>query len=220
MIALCMTALAGCSTLSFDHEPVMHTPFAETRWRALPEEPVHERESPQKTATNLRQRMVDAALTLLDEGGEREDYGTSDLAAILKKAGASVDWNPSDGLDTLQQKAQKKGAYRANGMTEPGDIVLFHNQLDANQNGENDDWLTGAGVIVESRGARFEAVIRTGNAPRRISAWPDRPSLRMHQGKVVNAFVRIPQRTDPEDTAYLAGQLYAGHIDIGALTSK
>ncbi len=214
----CLVLLGGflfsCATLSTDHEPVLHTPFAETRWE-------HRRDEPAPpTVKDVRAQVVAAALDILEKGGARNAYGETDLDDIFRKIEPRPQWTAGDGLDALVSLAKRRGAYHTDGETTPGDIVLFHNQRDVNGNGENDDWLTGAGVVVESRGLRFEAMVRTGNAPRRISALTDRPSLRTDRGTVTNSYVRVPQRSDPPDTAYLAGQLYAGHIDIDALLAR
>lgn len=215
VFALLMGAVTNtaCATLSYDHDPIMHTPLADTRWAEPTGATKDEPDGTMTLVSGIRQQMVSAALEIESTGAEKDDYGVSDLSEILKKTDTPPQWTAADGLFALTDLAKKKRAYLTDGEPELGDIILFHNQLDINANGENDDWLTGAGVVVDARGGRCEAVTRTGHAPRRVSAWPERPSLRTHNGSIVNSFVRIPQRTDPPDTSYLAGQLYAGHID-------
>lgn len=165
---------------------------------------------------DIRSRLIALAEDLLEEHEERPEFGGADLFRMLDALGAAGAWRSGQGVRRLVEIAKRRNAYHAEGDPRPGDIVLFHNQWDANGNGEMDDWLTGAGVVVKSERGRFEAVIRTGHAPRRVRVSPDTPSERSVNGEVVNSFARVPQKSDPKDTTYLAGQLYAGFIDIEA----
>lgn len=171
------------------------------------------------TDRDLRARMMRAALALADRIGGGSGYGAEDLEAMLVAAGAKIPWSAAQGLGALVGEARAHRAYRTKEDAEPGDVVLFHNQWDANGNGAADDWLTGCGVVVERTGRRLFAVVRTGHAPRRIALRPDGPGRRIVNGKKVNDYLRIPTRSDPKDATYLAGQLYAGHIDIEALAA-
>ena len=200
-----------------------HTPFANSRWQALAPRDVPRayRENSERTKVEtegIRSRMVSQAKALLSDGANGSGFGGQDLEMMLSKASASVEWKSSQGLDALVSLGRKKRAFHLDDSPEPGDIVLFHNQLDANLNGETDDWLTGCGVVTKRDGARFVAVVRTGNAPRKVVVWPDGPARRIVDGEQVNSFLRVPSRSDPEDTPYLAGQLYAGYLDIEQLS--
>ena len=162
----------------------------------------------------IHDRLIAIAEDLLADSEERPEYGGADLYRMLDELGAAGAWRSGQGVRRLVEIAKRRHAYRAEGNPKPGDIVLFHNQWDANSNGEMDDWLTGAGVVVKSTGGRFEVVTRTGHAPRRIRVCPDTPSQHSVGGEVVNSFARVPRKSDPKDAVYLAGQLYAGFIDI------
>jgi hypothetical protein len=168
---------------------------------------------------DLRERAVALALALLDDRTERPDFGAGDVGRVLDDLLPGFDWKPGRGIAALSQRASAAGALVTDGRPRPGDIALFHNQVDANGNGVVDDWHTGAGVVVERDGPRFVAVARTGHAPRRVVAWPDGPAAREVGGRVVDSFLRVPHPSDPEDTPYLAGQLYAGHIDLERLAA-
>ena len=164
--------------------------------------------------------MVAKAMSLLEKGTESPGFGAEDVDRALSDLTVKTPWHADKGLEALVSLARQRGAYDTGGEPLPGDIVLFHNQLDLNANSENDDWLTGAGIVLETSGLTFDAAIRTGHAPRRVTACPDKPSHRTSGDDVINSFVRIPTRADPKDTAYLAGQLYAGHINIEKLVSE
>jgi hypothetical protein len=168
---------------------------------------------------DVRARMRSLALALLDERTAGRGYGSEDLVRMMGEAMPGVRWRSSEGLGALVGAARKKGAFASSGEPLPGDIVLFHNQWDANGNGESDDWLTGCGVVVASDGARFDAVVRTDHEPRRAIVSPDGPSSRMDGRDVANSYLRVPRRSDARDTVYLAGQLYAGRIDVERLAA-
>ncbi len=189
-------------------------------------EPVDRREEEDAAAAkggsgdgDLRERAVALALASLDDRTERPDFGAGDVGRVLEELLPRLDWKPAQGIASLADRATAAGALSTDGRPRPGDIALFHNQVDANGNGAVDDWHTGAGVVVERDGPRFDAVVRTGHAPRRITAWPDGPAAREVRGRVVDSFLRVPHPSDPDDTPYLAGQLYAGHIDLERLAA-
>ncbi len=163
--------------------------------------------------------MIAGALAQLQKNSEASGYGTGDVSALLDSMSINVGWRSTEGLKQLVSLAKKKQAYHTGPRPSPGDIVLFHNQRDANGNGVTDDWLTGCGVVVAKNSPGFEVVTRTGHRPRRIAVWPNGPHQRIVDGEKVNSFLRIPRRSDPADTVYLANQLYAGYIDIERLIS-
>jgi hypothetical protein len=161
--------------------------------------------------------MVKEAEALMARGTVKDDFGARDLEAILHRIDVRINWKARQGLRALVSTAKNKRAYHSRGAPNAGDIVLFDNQWDANINGRLDDRLTGCGVVTWTDGEKFQAIVRTGNAPRRVTAWPDGPARRIVDGEKVNDFLRVPSRSDPVDTPYLAGQLYVGYIDIEQL---
>ncbi len=212
-----------------------HTPFANTDWSRttpmkqpgvsrnaqLPEKPSESSASrPSSEDRDIREEMVAAAKALPGSDIESPGYGSGDLQGIFSKLGIRVDWNAAKGLEALVKIAEKKGAYHTGPDPEAGDVVLFHNQVDANGNGAVDDWLTGSGIVTHTKGRTFFTVVRTGHAAKEVTVTPDGPGRYDANGEVVNSFLRVPTHADPKDTLYLAGQLYAGYIDIEALASE
>jgi len=226
ILALALTACGNQETQG----PAYHSPLLRSAW-----EPLFPRPTPPSTGEpsagdradgkdtsgaagrDPRPEMIAGGRALLGKTEERSGYGAQDLEQILGRAIPGLSWRADQGLAALVQIAERAGAFSTDGKPRPGDIALFHNQTDANGNGEADDWLTGCGVVIERDGSRFVAVVRTGHAPREIVAWPDGPAVRLQEGTVVNSFLRVPHRSDPDGTPYLAGTLYAGHIDVDAL---
>ncbi len=163
--------------------------------------------------------MVAEAENLLSVDDAHGSFGAEDLETMLNTLDVRAGWRAEQGLDALVSLARKKDAFDNDTRPTPGDIVFFHNEFDANLNGETDDWLTGCGVVVDRHGAQFTAVTRTGHAPRRVVVSADGPAVRMVEGEIVNSYLRVPSRADPADAAYLAGQLYAGYVDIEKLAT-
>ena len=180
----------------------------------------HSKYSENAKQPDVREIMITEALKWYDKEEVSEGYGAYDLASILDTAIPNLGWRANKDLEDLVARAQKRGAYLTGGRSKPGDIVLFHNQRDANGNGELDDWLTGCGVIVDNMGPRIVVITRTGHRPKKIVAWPDGPATDRVNKREINSFIRIPHRSDPKGTEYLAGQLYAGHIDVDALAER
>lgn len=174
-------------------------------------------DSPAETRIELRPRMVALARQLLEAARPQKGFGAKDLELMFESLNLDVGWSARLGLAELVEIGRKKGAYLTEGEPFPGDIILFHNQWDANENGEIDDWYTGCGIVMERGDTGFDAVVRTGNAPRSVAVWPERPFERVVNGEVVNSFLRVPSRNDPPGASYLAGQLYAGYLDVELL---
>jgi len=227
LLPLLLLVVAACASEKA-RGPAYHSPLLRSAWEPLFPRPTPPSEGGQgeesdsgssgtAAGPDAREKVLAGATKLLGQTEERSGYGAQDLEQILEQAIPGLEWNASQGLAALVDIAERAGAHDTDGRPRPGDIVLFHNQVDANGNGEVDDWLTGCGVVLDRDGPRFRAVIRTAHAPREIVAWPDGPAVRQHDGEVINSFLRVPHRSDPKGTVYLAGGLYAGHIDVDDL---
>lgn len=217
----------SCNGVHYD-KPLAHSsPLLRSDWRPLIprrtstidyEPPASERSTAAGTTAvppDVRAAMVAGANELLADERARDEYGAEDVERALRRAVPGLAWSASQGLDRLVAEARRAGAFATGGDPRAGDVVLFHNLLDANGNGKIDDWNTGCGIVIEERPRRrFVAAVRTGHAPRRALVWPDGPARRVLDGRPVNSFLRVPHPSDPADTPYLAGQLYAGHIDV------
>lgn len=108
-----------------------------------------------------------------------------------------------------------RGVDLREGGARPGDLVLFHNTRDRNNNGRSDDRFTSTGVVLGRSGARVEFIfLRAKQARLGVlnTAQPNRRRLRGH--RVENSFVRTITAADPPNTRYLAGQLLAGFVTL------
>ncbi len=236
VVQMCLLGvlLIGChSGKKPTRTPIFHNPLVSSKWSSA----VPQRSAPstsndakkkkrpstpaadQPATENLRERAIARATSLLSDAAKRADYGVGDVAQVLNELVSQDKWRAADGLRRLVTLAKRLDAFHTGDRPTPGDIVLFHNQLDANGNGQLDDWLSGCGIVISRQRDRFEAVARTGNAPRRVSIWPDEPNRQSRNGEPGNSYLRIPHRSDRTEVRYLAGALYAGYIDLERLVT-
>lgn len=120
------------------------------------------------------------------------------------------------GRDVQATAINGKGLKLRAGAPRQGDLVLFHNTVDQNGNGNLDDKFTAAGLVVEVKGPHISFVyLRQGRAH---LGWlnlaqPNRRRL-ADRAKVQNSFLRQIHPGDRADTPYLAGQLLAGFATL------
>lgn len=96
----------------------------------------------------------------------------------------------------------------------PGDLVLFHNTRDRNNNGRPDDRFTAAGVVLDRSGHRVTFMILRGGYARVAVLNMEQPHMRRLPGRarLENTYLRVISPADPPNTRYLAGQLLAGFV--------
>lgn len=108
-----------------------------------------------------------------------------------------------------------RGVELRDGDARPGDLVLFHNTRDRNNNGRGDDRFTAAGVVLRRSGARVEfLVLRAGSARLGVLNMAQPNRRRVRGFRVENSYLRTITAADPPNTRYLAGQLLAGFVTL------
>lgn len=93
-----------------------------------------------------------------------------------------------------------------------GDIVFFHNTVDRNQDGRNNDWYTFA-AIVEAHGkeGKLHLLGYEQGKVQRFTMDLTNPNAQMdRRGEDANSQLRQPRDSDPPFSQYLTGQLFAG----------
>lgn len=93
-----------------------------------------------------------------------------------------------------------------------GDIVFFHNTVDRNRDGRNNDWYTFA-AVVEARGkeGKIQLLGYQHGKVQRLTMDLTNPNAQMdRRGDKANSQLRAPQDSDPPFAQHLAGQLFAG----------
>lgn len=160
-----------------------------------------------QSATGLR--IAQAARMLYNRplGGFRDDC-SGYASAALSLAGVDADGT----VATLYDRALANDALRWSD-PRPGDLVFFDDTHDRDDDGGGGDALTHVGIVVDvdpDGVARFlQAGTRRGRSTGVIDV--ERPSMhRDAEGNEVNSYLRSPGSWDADDTAYLAGELWAG----------
>lgn len=215
-IACALLLFNGCAGLRYEHEGISYSPLANSKGAGIFDDPAFGGQN----ALGIRKDAVVFAENRLKEATWKSDFGQTDVADLFDALKARVAWSKDKPLSDLIRAAERRKAFSTEDLPRPGDIVLFHNQSDRNGNRTVDDWLTGCGIVIEIIDKTFIALVRTGRGPRSVYVTFDTPSVRERTGRVINSFLRVPSPADPVDTEYLAGQLYAGRIDIERLVGK
>ena len=123
------------------------------------------------------------------------------------------------GVKSKPQVREVYRALRAERLTydrkdpQPGDLVFFHNTVDANGDGRQNDWYSLVGVVEEVRGDGTIAFILPvdGEISRRVMNLKHPEARRLEtSGPILNDVLRQKRLDDPPYAQYLAGELYAG----------
>lgn len=116
---------------------------------------------------------------------------------------------------SLHQYCQKKDSFELNNPPTIGDIVFFHNVVDANADGRNNDWYAYAAVVTQVRDTGVIVLLGYFSGQvRRLYMSLDAPENLSRKGDLVNTRIRPKTSEDPPFTRYLTGQLYAGHCSL------
>ena len=208
--------IVGCGGVRFEHDPISYSAPAAAFWVS----PLETHASAAEPKAPLRRKAVAFAEERARSEAIIRDFGQTDAADLFDALKKRVGWTADKPLSTLIQAAERRDAYDSRKLPRPGDIVLFHNQADRNNNRIADDWLTGCGIVLDRRDRTFTALARTGRGPRVVIVTPQTPSIRSRDGRVINSYLRVPSAADPPDAEYLAGLLFAGSIDITNLLAR
>ena len=144
-----------------------------------------------------------AALVICDVWDRHWSRGANErLEAMLPRMNQTVSALRGKGVDLRDDDAR------------PGDLVLFHNTRDRNNNGRPDDRFTAAGVVLDRSGHRVTFMILRGGYARVAVLNMEQPHMRRLPGRarLENTYLRVISPADPPNTRYLAGQLLAGFV--------
>ncbi|MGH7255913.1 MAG: CHAP domain-containing protein, partial [Nitrospirales bacterium] len=175
-----------------------------------------------------QQRLAKTASGFLGAGrivakGKRFSYDCSGLArGVYFAQGIDLvkgvsSWSGQNGVRLIYQHISRHGRLHTGPVVQPGDLVFFHNTWDANGDGRVNDRWTHVGIVerVQDDGTVvFISRVSRGIERYRINL--RYPHLhRSGDGRLLNDFMRKKRRTDPSQTQYLTGQLFAA---FGTLT--
>ena len=129
--------------------------------------------------------------------------------ATWARAGRALPEGARRDVERMYKACKKEGVVSFKRIT-PGDLVFFHNVVDANGDGRNNDWYTHVGVAesVDDRTA-VVAAYQDGKVQRLVVNLKH-PSGAWQHGRQINTQLRPRRKADLPFTQYMAGELFAG----------
>lgn len=149
--------------------------------------------------------------------GKRIRYDCAGVTrAIYLANGIDLFKNPGrsrrgNGTTLIYDHVRRYGRIHKGPNANPGDLVFFNNTWDANKDGRVNDALTHVGVVERiERDGTIVFISRVSRAIERYRLNLHKPGVhKSRDGRLLNDFMRRKRRTDPVQTRYLTGQLFA-----------
>ncbi len=166
---------------------------------------------PSRRASGFGVAAADAASHYLRHRppGRFRDDCSGFVMAVFDRAG-----NPLVGNSrSFWADAKASGAVHHRKRPRPGDVAFFDNTYDRNGNGKRDDALTHVAVVMEVHddGTILLAHGGTSRGRAELTMNLKHPHDRLGpDGKVFNDWLRARRRGEPENGAYLSGELFKG----------
>jgi hypothetical protein len=136
------------------------------------------------------------------------------VAAVYRLNDVSLTEEQQSSIPALYRKCRANHAVYTDGPPAAGDLVFFHNTIDANDDGRNNDWYTHVGLVESARNGVVSVLSYRKGSVQSFRMSLKHASKRRHEGEVVNAQIRPKQSGDPPYSQYLAGQLFAGYCSL------
>ena len=136
------------------------------------------------------------------------------VAAVYRLNDVSLTDEQASSIPALYRKCRANHAVYTEGPPAAGDLVFFHNTVDANRDGRNNDWYTHVGLVESTRNGVVSVLSYRQGSVQSFRMSLEHAAKQRHDGRVVNARIRPEQSDDPPYTQYLAGQLFAGYCGL------
>jgi len=172
-------------------------------------------ESRDEGVSLVRTEVIDSSKRLV---GIKDDFTPERfLKHVLRVNGLEyVSFDGKEFNRTLYRELRNRGMTYDSAAPQPGDIIFFHNTWDRNNDGRNNDWYTGTGIVTAVEEATVVFVGVANGQVRELRMNLDKPDVRrIEEEKTnLNSFMRAKRLSDPEYTQYLSGELFAGYASI------
>ena len=118
----------------------------------------------------------------------------------------------ANGVKLIHHHISKQGTFHQGPAVKPGDLVFFDNTWDFNGDGFINDPLTHVGIVERQEADGTVIFIsRVAGAIERYRLNVGLPHVhKTADGRILNDYLRRKDITDPPNTGYLTGQLFAG----------
>jgi len=172
--------------------------------------------TPRRTAIVRTATELVGARTI-DVNGRRIAYDCAGVTrAIFLKHGIDLYGgspnNPhANGVRLIHAHIRQQGTFHQGPLAHPGDLVFFNNTWDYNGDGKVNDMLTHVGIVERQEpDGTIIFISRVSGAVERYHMNLALPHI--HEtvnGRILNDYLRRKDATDPADTGYLTGELFA-----------
>ncbi|HEY5626540.1 MAG TPA: hypothetical protein VIR79_01200 [Nitrospira sp.] len=118
----------------------------------------------------------------------------------------------ANGVKLIHRHISKQGTFHRGPAVQPGDLVFFDNTWDFNGDGFINDPLTHIGIVERQEpDGTVVFISRVAGAIERYRMNVGLPHVhKTADGKILNDYLRRKDITDPPNTSYLTGELFAG----------
>lgn len=137
------------------------------------------------------------------------------VAAVYKINGVEFSEEQRSSIPAMYRRCRTNHATFSNEKPQPGDLAFFHNTVDANEDGRNNDWYTHVALVESVDGGVVTLLGYRDGEVRSFKMNPEQPdATRTRHGKTANSRIRPKRDDDPPFTQHLAGQLFAGYCAL------
>jgi len=207
MAMIALVTLVGCAT-----QPAERTPPSFTTGRpcCTSVERMPNRNAIVQTAAKL------VGARTIKSNGRRIAYDCAGVTrAVFLRHGidlyGSSERDPdANGVRLIYAHIQQHGAFHQGPVAHPGDLVFFDNTWDYNGDGEVNDPLTHVGIVERQEpDGTVVFISRVAGAVQRYRMNLGLPHVhKAADGRILNDYLRRKDGRDPDNTDYLAGQLF------------
>ncbi len=132
--------------------------------------------------------------------------------AIYQLNGVVMDAAAKRHIPKIYRRCKEKGRVYHASRPAVGDLAFFHNTLDANGDGRNNDWYTHVAIVDDVLDAGTVELLSYGRD--KVSRAYVNLETPDDASEETNTRMRSPANNDPPFTQYYAGQLFAGFCSL------
>lgn len=208
MATIAIVTLVGCTTPPVER-PRASPPEARACCRSVERAP--SRNAIVRTAAKL------VGAKTIESNGRRIAYDCAGVtrAVFLKHGidlyGSSASDSEANGVRLIHTHIRQQGTFHHGPVVHPGDLVFFNNTWDYNGDGRVNDPLTHIGIVERQEpDGTVVFISRVAAAIERYHMNLALPHVhKTADGRILNDYLRRKDVSDPANTTYLTGELFA-----------
>ena len=208
MATIAIVTLVGCTTPPAER-PRASPPTERPCCRSVERAP--SRNAIVRTAAKL------VGAKTIESNGRRIAYDCAGVthAVFLKHGidlyGSSANDSEANGVRLIHTHIRQQGTFHQGPVVHPGDLVFFNNTWDYNGDGKVNDPLTHIGIVERQEpDGTVVFISRVAAAIERYHMNLALPHVhKTADGRILNDYLRRKDVSDPANTTYLTGELFA-----------